>query len=165
MFWKEQAKDNSFDVIIRSLYTSKHYSLRSHVKVLQDMVCKSLELVNLHSENFHMAEFGIKCINPGQTDRDFVIKITGTEKLPVFTAFELQKAESTIQLKEMFAARDYSESVSAVARLYLYSQTAMILELFDMEDGAIMYNIEFNVEACGFKVGETISKVSFTYSY
>jgi hypothetical protein len=78
---------------VRSFYTGKQYAVRDLVPKFKDVICEdSLQLVNLHSENMEMIEFGVKCANKGEADQDWLFRIDDAdEKTTVVHGYELKR--------------------------------------------------------------------------
>jgi hypothetical protein len=70
----------------------------------------------------------------------------------------ITKADSKVTLHELFAARDYGELVFSLARVYRYSENAIVLEVFDLEEGSLMYHLELDVPQIGFAKDERIER-------
>jgi hypothetical protein len=93
LIWLACAESKHCDVMIRSFYTGKQFAVRDLVPGFKDTICnESFQLVNIHSENMDMIEFGLKCGNIGEADTDWLFRIDDEDvRQTIVHGYELQK--------------------------------------------------------------------------
>jgi hypothetical protein len=131
LIWLSCIESHVCDVMMRSFTTGEYHVVRELVPEFKNVICdESFQLVNLHSENMEMIEFGVKCENKGKPDSDWLFRIDEADvSKTVVHGYELKKADSVEPLHELFAARDYSEMVFSIARVYRYAENSIVLEV------------------------------------